>query len=536
MESIAGTQGRHHEIKRKTEKGRYDHHNIKNDYSDDQQYPDSSIHPYYTGVFYPPASHGGYSTVNYPPLKRTGSLSSGSDSAFSPVRTSSKSDEHQVSSTTEKSKRTRSPSPTERDRKHRSPSPGYYQEESADISSTFHKNIRPNFTKTETAAATSTTSSEEDDERLRMQKQAGRGRRGAIGAPDHRPPSCGTPLGKITEEANAGSKRLSKRRPSGDKTNNYDGERRERDDSFRAPLAPDDVIHKNNENFPQGPNVDPRLGNFYVQPHIPLDSKIRDGRYPFDPRRLSMPGDPVGGSPVLSEIPLIPVAPQSPLHPSINGAPGLFMGPGMGNPVNNASLDLYMRSLTHSPTMSILSQARGLSPRHSIQGRDGDKFPYQYYGTPQANATAAMAATSLANAGMTAASQNGAVSSAAMSQNGQGQSSLSTMAYYQLAQQQQSWLAAVAGAGGADRSLAMSFDRNGDMSRLSSPFYMRSRQGRKRALSISPSQSDSLSLDLMIRTSPNSLLPFTNSLGNSRNSSIGSAGSYGHLNARGIRY
>nr|XP_039267291.1 zinc finger protein GLI4-like isoform X2 [Styela clava] len=379
-----------------------------------------------------------------------------------------------------------------------------------------------------------TSETEEDDERLRMQKQAGRGRRGAIGVPDHRPPSCGTPLGKIAEESNAASKKLSsKRHQSEDDKINYDPERREGHDSFRAPLAPGDVTHKNHEQFLQGPGVDPRLGNFYVQPHIPVDSKIRDGRYPFDPRRLSLHGDPVGSSPVLSEIPLMPIAPQSPLHQTVNGTPGLFFGPGMGNPVNNASLDLYMRSLTHSPTMSILSQARGLSPRHSIQGRDGEKFPYPYYGNPQANATAAMASTSLANAGVSGA-QNGVVSSAGMPQGGQSQSSLSTLAYYQLAQQQ-SWLAAVAGAGGADRSLAMSFDRSGgDVSRLSSPFYMRSRQGRKRALSISPSQSDSLSLDLMIRTSPNSLLPFTNSLGNSRNSSIGSAGSYGHLSARGI--
>lgn len=65
----------------------------------------------------------------------------------------------------------------------------------------------------------------------------------------------------------------------------------------------------------------------------------------------------------LPDISLLPMSPHSPLQPSINGAPGLFMGSG-----NNSSLDLYMRSLT-SPTMSILSQARGLSPRHSMQGR-----------------------------------------------------------------------------------------------------------------------------------------------------------------------
>lgn len=26
----------------------------------------------------------------------------------------------------------------------------------------------------------------------------------------------------------------------------------------------------------------------YVQPHIPLDSQIREGRYPFDPRQLNI--------------------------------------------------------------------------------------------------------------------------------------------------------------------------------------------------------------------------------------------------------
>jgi len=68
-------------------------------------------------------------------------------------------------------------------------------------------------------------------------------------------------------------------------------------------------------------------------------------------------------------------------------------------------------------------------------------------------------------------------------------------------------------------------------------FYYRSR-ARKRPLSISPAFSDGLDINAMIRTSPNSLLPYVNTggLGPSRCSSAASGGSYGHLAAGGIRY
>lgn len=96
----------------------------------------------------------------------------------------------------------------------------------------------------------------------------------------------------------------------------------------------------------------------------------------------------------------------------------------------------------------------------TFTGRDGEKLQF-YYGNN---------ATGSANA-PTSVGSNGTMPSANMVQNGQTQNALNTMAYYQLAQQQ-SLLAAVANAG-VDRSLGMSIDRNGDMSRLSSPFYIR---------------------------------------------------------------
>ncbi|XP_064419984.1 zinc finger protein GLI2a [Latimeria chalumnae] len=68
-----------------------------------------------------------------------------------------------------------------------------------------------------------------------------------------------------------------------------------------------------------------------------------------------------------------------------------------------------------------------------------------------------------------------------------------------------------------------------DVSRFSSP-RMTPRLSRKRALSISPLSDASIDLQTMIRTSPNSLVAYIN---NSRSSSAAS-GSYGHLSAGAI--
>ena len=58
-------------------------------------------------------------------------------------------------------------------------------------------------------------------------------------------------------------------------------------------------------------------------------------------------------SPILSDVSLIPLSPQP-----LAGMTGM----------NQFNPDLYMSGFS-SPTMSMLSQARNLSPRHSIQGR-----------------------------------------------------------------------------------------------------------------------------------------------------------------------
>nr|CAB3249317.1 Gli transcriptional activator [Phallusia mammillata] len=107
---------------------------------------------------------------------------------------------------------------------------------------------------------------------------------------------------------------------------------------------------------------------------------------------------------------------------------------------------------------------------------------------------------------------------------------MSPIAYYQFVQQQR--LLAAAAARSGDRSVAQ--EKLEELSRFPSPLC-RSR-GRKRPLSISPCFSDpNLDLTSMIRTSPNSLIPFVNGgLTHSRSSSVGSGGSYGHLAAGGI--
>lgn len=124
-----------------------------------------------------------------------------------------------------------------------------------------------------------------------------------------------------------------------------------------------------------------------------------------------------------------------------------------------------MRLVVRSPEQTYLLHT--YFPSHI--GREGEKLPYQYFTSQQANALAAAATF----AGMTDA-QNG-VSSAMpgvnLVQGIQSQPAINAMKYYQLTPQQR--LFAAAANGSMDRSLAMSFDRTGDMSRLSSPFYMR---------------------------------------------------------------
>ncbi|KAM7335801.1 hypothetical protein ACRRTK_004294 [Alexandromys fortis] len=173
----------------------------------------------------------------------------------------------------------------------------------------------------------------------------------------------------------------------------------------------------------------------------------------------------LSGSPVISDISLIRLSP----HPA---------GPGESpfsahHPYVNPHMEHYLRSVHSSPTLSMISAARGLSPA------DGTN-PSDYYHQ------------------MTLMASHPAPYGDLLMQSG----------------------------GAASAPHLHDYLNPMDASRFSSP-RVTPRLSRKRALSISPLSDASLDLQRMIRTSPNSLVAYIN---NSRSSSAAS-GSYGHLSA-----
>ncbi|MGH0169970.1 UNVERIFIED_CONTAM: hypothetical protein FKN15_058183 [Acipenser sinensis] len=229
------------------------------------------------------------------------------------------------------------------------------------------------------------------------------------------------------------------------------------------------------------------------------------------------------GSPVISDISLIRLSP----HPAVAGespfnTPHHYVSPHMEN---------YLRSVHGSPTLSMISAARGLSPAEvthehlkerglfSLPPPPPGATPAEYYHqmalmashrSPygdllmQSGAAAVMAAhlpdyinpvdgPPYSQPRATASEDNAVLGSLQSSPQAPGQST------------------GVA------------------VSRYSSP-RLTPRLSRKRALSISPLSDASIDLQTMIRTSPNSLVAYIN---NSRSSSAAS-GSYGHLSAGGI--
>ncbi|XP_058157142.1 LOW QUALITY PROTEIN: zinc finger protein GLI2 [Dasypus novemcinctus] len=209
----------------------------------------------------------------------------------------------------------------------------------------------------------------------------------------------------------------------------------------------------------------------------------QDGRYHLEPHSVhGVPGPPsLSGSPVISDISLIRLSP----HPAGPGespfsAPHAYVSPHMEH---------YLRSVHGSPTLSMISAARGLSPadvahEHLKSGLFGlpapGASPADYY-----HQVALMAGHPAPYADL-------------LMQSG--------------------------GAAGAPH--LHDYLNPVDVSRFSSP-RVTPRLSRKRALSISPLSDASLDLQRMIRTSPNSLVAYIN---NSRSSSAAS-GSYGHLSA-----
>ncbi|KAG8009574.1 Zinc finger protein GLI3, partial [Nibea albiflora] len=215
-------------------------------------------------------------------------------------------------------------------------------------------------------------------------------------------------------------------------------------------------------------------------PPVPIDDRHTQGRYIYEPSPVPPIHVPpaLAGSPAFSDISLIRISPQR--NPSV-GAESPFHPP---HPYINPYMD-YIRSLHSSPSISVLSATRGLSPAdaphtglttaeyyHQMALLAGHRSPYASDLLPSVAATA----------GATSAS-----------------------------------------------ALHMEYLQAMDSTRFSSP-RLPSRPSRKRPLPISPLSDHSFDLQTMIRNSPNSLVTMLN---NSRSSSS-TSGSYGHLSAGAI--
>uniref|UniRef100_A0A7N5KPK2 GLI family zinc finger 3 n=1 Tax=Ailuropoda melanoleuca TaxID=9646 RepID=A0A7N5KPK2_AILME len=231
--------------------------------------------------------------------------------------------------------------------------------------------------------------------------------------------------------------------------------------------------------------MDPRNG--YMEPHyhpshlfpafhppVPIDARHHEGRYHYDPSPIPPLHVPsaLSSSPTYSDLPFIRISPHR--NPAAASEPP-FSPP---HPYINPYMD-YIRSL-HSPSLSVISAARGLSPTDAPHA---GVSPAEYY-----HQMALLA----------------------------GQRS----PYADIIPS-----AATAGAG----AIHMEYLHAMDSTRFPSP-RLSARPSRKRTLSISPLSDHSFDLQTMIRTSPNSLVTILN---NSRSSSSAS-GSYGHLSASAI--
>ncbi|KAI4902572.1 hypothetical protein NFI96_033932, partial [Prochilodus magdalenae] len=222
---------------------------------------------------------------------------------------------------------------------------------------------------------------------------------------------------------------------------------------------------------------------------IPIDMRHHEGRYHYEPHPLHAMHGPAGlaGSPVISDISLIRLSPhaattgESPFSP-----PHAYVNPHMEH---------YLRSVHSSPTLSVLSAARGLSPadvtHEHLKERGLFGLPPPPPGTNPAE-------------------------------------------YYHLMTSHRSpygefLMQTGAAAAAAAAAHLPDYMSPVDMSRFPSP-RLTPRLSRKRALSISPMSDASIDLQTMIRTSPNSLVAYIN---NSRSSSNASS-SYGHLSVGGI--
>uniref|UniRef100_A0A3B4T5V8 GLI family zinc finger 2a n=1 Tax=Seriola dumerili TaxID=41447 RepID=A0A3B4T5V8_SERDU len=219
---------------------------------------------------------------------------------------------------------------------------------------------------------------------------------------------------------------------------------------------------------------------------IPIDMRHHEGRYHYEPHPLHAMHGPPGltGSPVISDISLIRLSP----HAAAGTGESPFSPP---HPYVSPHMEHYLRSVHGSPTLSMISAARGLSPAEVTHEHLKERALFSLPPPPPgANPTEYYHL-------MASASQRSPY----------GDLLVQTAAAAHL----------------PDYISPM------DVSRFSSP-RLTPRLSRKRALSISPLSDASIDLQTMIRTSPNSLVAYIN---NSRSSSAASS-SYGHLSVGGI--
>uniref|UniRef100_A0AAZ3RG69 C2H2-type domain-containing protein n=1 Tax=Oncorhynchus tshawytscha TaxID=74940 RepID=A0AAZ3RG69_ONCTS len=213
-------------------------------------------------------------------------------------------------------------------------------------------------------------------------------------------------------------------------------------------------------------------------PPVPIDDRHAQGRYIYEPSPvppLHVPPS-LAGSPAFSDISLIRISPHR--NPSV-GAESPFNPP---HPYINPYMD-YIRSLHSSPSLSMISAARGLSPADAPHtGLTTAEYYHQMallagHRSPYTDLLPSVAST----------------------------------------------------AGATSSALHMEYLQAMESSRFPSP-RLTARPSRKRALPISPLSEHSFDLQTMIRNSPNSLVTILN---NSRSSSS-TSGSYGHLSAGAI--
>ncbi|XP_054828409.1 zinc finger protein GLI2 isoform X3 [Eublepharis macularius] len=222
---------------------------------------------------------------------------------------------------------------------------------------------------------------------------------------------------------------------------------------------------------------------------LPIDMRHQEGRYHYEPHSIhAIHGPPaLSGSPVISDLSLIRLSP----HPA-GPAESPFNPP---HPYMNPHMEHYLRSVHSSPTLSMISAARGLSPADIAHEHLKERGLFGLPPPPP---------------GANPADYYHQMTLMASHPNPYGDLLMQS-------------------GGAASATHLHDYLSPVDVSRFSSP-RVTPRLSRKRAFSISPLSDASIDLQTMIRTSPNSLVAYIN---NSRSSSAAS-GSYGHLSAGAI--